>query len=655
MAQAAVSVRTEGGIAIVTLSNPPVNALNHAIREGLAQAIARIEADPMIRGAVLGGAGGSFIAGADIREFGQPPQDPSLPDVVRMLDAATKPWVAAIEGVALGGGLEVALGCSHRIAAPGAKLGLPEVNLGIIPGAGGTVLLPRLVAADKALAMIAGGKPVSARDAADMGLVDQLASGDLHEAARALALEAAEAGIPAPLMKRPACTPADAEGFEAQKARIRKKARGQISPVAAIEAVERSLALNAEAAFRAEREAFIALRDSAQSAALRHVFFADRSVSRLDEAEGASPRRLDRIGVLGGGTMGAGIAAACLLAGLGVTIVERDDKRAALARGRVLGILDDSAGRGLLSPDTRQAAEALLIVATDFGPLSDCDLIVEAVFEDMDVKKAVFAELDAVARPDAIFASNTSYLDIDEIAAGTSDPSRVIGLHFFSPAHVMKLLELIVTREAASDVLATGLALGKRLRKITVPARVCDGFIGNRIMARYRREADCMLEDGALPEQIDAAMRDFGFPMGVFQMADLAGLDIGWAMRKRQAATRDPSERYIEIADRICEIGRLGRKTGRGWYDYTQDQAGAPDPWVTALIEAESARKGITRQSLDAGQIMHRILTVMQEEGAALLAEGIAASPEAIDVAMINGFGFPRWRGGPMFMMDSEP
>jgi len=655
MAQAAVSVRTEGGIAIVTLSNPPVNALNHAIREGLAQAIARIEADPMIRGAVLGGAGGSFIAGADIREFGQPPQDPSLPDVVRMLDAATKPWVAAIEGVALGGGLEVALGCSHRIAAPGAKLGLPEVNLGIIPGAGGTVLLPRLVAADKALAMIAGGKPVSARDAADMGLVDQLASGDLHEAARALALEAAEAGIPAPLMKRPACTPADAEGFEAQKARIRKKARGQISPVAAIEAVERSLALNAEAAFRAEREAFIALRDSAQSAALRHVFFADRSVSRLDEAEGASPRRLDRIGVLGGGTMGAGIAAACLLAGLGVTIVERDDKRAALARGRVLGILDDSAGRGLLSPDARQAAEAVLIVVMDFGPLSDCDLIVEAVFEDMDVKKAVFAELDAVARPDAIFASNTSYLDIDEIAAGTTDPSRVIGLHFFSPAHVMKLLELIVTREAAPDVLATGLALGKRLRKITVPARVCDGFIGNRIMARYRREADCMLEDGALPERIDAAMRDFGFPMGVFQMADLAGLDIGWAMRKRQAATRDPSERYIEIADRICEIGRLGRKTGRGWYDYTQDQAGAPDPWVTALIEAESARKGITRQSLDAGQIMHRILTVMQEEGAALLAEGIAASPEAIDVAMINGFGFPRWRGGPMFMMDSEP
>jgi 3-hydroxyacyl-CoA dehydrogenase len=650
MAQAAVSVRTEGGIATVTLSNPPVNALNHAIRSGLADAIARIEADPAIHGAVLCGAGGSFIAGADIREFGQPPKDPSLPDVVRMLDAATKPWVAAIEGVALGGGLEVALGCSHRVARPGAKLGLPEVNLGIIPGAGGTVLLPRLVAADKALAMIAGGKPVSARDAAGMGLVDRLAPGDVHEAARALALQAVEAGMPAPLMKRLACPPENAEAFEAQKAGIRRKARGQISPIAAIEAVERSLALDAEAAFHAEREAFVTLRDSVQSAALRHVFFAERSVSRLDRAEGATPRRLDRIGVLGGGTMGAGIAAASLLAGLGVTIVERDDKQASLAHDRILGILDDSAGRGLLSADARQDAEAALTVATDFAPLSACDLIIEAVFEDMDVKKAVFAELDAVARPDAVFASNTSYLDIDEIAASTTDPSRVIGLHFFSPAHVMKLLELIVTRDAAPDALATGFALGKRLRKITVPARVCDGFIGNRIMARYRREADYMLEDGALPEQIDAAMRDFGFPMGVFQMADLAGLDIGWAMRKRQAATRDPSERYVEIADRICEIGRLGRKTGRGWYDYTQDKAGRPDPWVTALIEAESDRKGITRQRFEAGQIMDRILTVMQEEGAALLVEGIAASPGAIDVVMVNGFGFPRWRGGPMFM-----
>jgi 3-hydroxyacyl-CoA dehydrogenase len=649
MAEASVSIEAEGGIATVTLSNPPVNALSHAIREGLSAAISRLEADPDIRAVVLKGAGGSFVAGADIREFGLPPKDPALPDVVRQLAATRKPWVAAIEGVALGGGLEVALGCSHRIATPGAKLGLPEVNLGIIPGAGGTVLLPRLIPADRALDMIAGGKPVWAATALEFGLVDRVAE-DVQDAARALALEAAEAGIPAPLPTRDALQPADPAAFETQKARIRTRARGQLSPLAAIEAVERSLTVSSDDAFAAEREAFITLRDSEQSAALRHIFFAERAVSRIPEAKGAAPRPLGQVGVLGGGTMGASIAAACLLARLHVTMVERDEQRAGIARTRVLGILDDSVKRGLLDAEARANAESALKVATNFGPLAHANLIIEAVFEDMDVKKAVFAELDAVVRPDAVLASNTSYLDIDEIAAGTSDPGRVIGLHFFSPAHVMKLLEVIVTRRATPEALATGLALGKRLRKITVPAGVCDGFIGNRIMSRYRREADYMLEDGALPHEVDAAMRDFGFPMGVFQMADLAGLDIGWAMRKRQAATRDPSERYVEIADRICEIGRLGRKTGRGWYDYSEDKTGAPDPWVTALIEAESARKGITRQSYDADAIMARILSVMQDEGEAILAEGIAASPEAIDVVMVSGFGFPRWRGGPMFM-----
>jgi 3-hydroxyacyl-CoA dehydrogenase len=654
MTEAAVSIAVEGGIATVTLSNPPVNALSHAVRAGLSDAVTRIEADPDVKGAILRGAGDSFIAGADIREFGLPPQDPALPDVVRQLAATRKPWVAAITGVALGGGLEVALGCTHRIAAPGAKLGLPEVNLGIIPGAGGTVLLPRLIPADRALEMIAGGKPVSAAKALEIGLVDEVAEDPLA-AARALVLHAAESGIPASLITRRAIPPQDPDAFAAQKTAIRKKARGQLSPLAAIDAVERSLTLDAEAGFDAERDAFIALRDSEQSAALRHVFFAERAVSRIPETRGVTPRPFSQIGVLGGGTMGAGIAAACLLSGLHATIIERDDQRAGIARGRVLGILDDSAKRGLLTAEARANAESALTVATNFGPLADADIVIEAVFEDMDVKKAVFDELDAVARPDAILASNTSYLDIDAIAAGTSDPSRVIGLHFFSPAHVMKLLELIVTRDAAPDVLATGLALGKRLRKITVPARVCDGFIGNRIMARYRREADYMLEDGALPAEIDAAMRDFGFPMGVFQMADLAGLDIGWAMRKRQAATRDPAERYVEIADRICEIGRLGRKTGRGWYDYGSDPKGLPDPWVTELIERESARKGIARQSFDAETIMGRILSAMQTEGDALLAEGIAASSEAIDIVMINGFGFPRWRGGPMFMKGRTP
>ncbi|MDG4648593.1 3-hydroxyacyl-CoA dehydrogenase NAD-binding domain-containing protein [Roseibacterium sp. SDUM158017] len=645
-----VTVGIADGIATVTLSNPPVNALSHAMRAGLATAIARLEDEPAVRAVVVTGAGGSFIAGADIREFGHPPQEPSLPEVVRMLDAVRKPWIAAIEGVALGGGLEVALGCSHRIAAPDAKLGLPEVNLGIIPGAGGTVLLPRVVAADRALEMIAGGRPVDAPAAAGMGLVDRIAGGGMAEAARAFALEAAEAAMPVPLMRRAAIPPADARDFEARKAAIRRKARGQLSPVAAIEAVERALALDAEAAFAAEREAFVRLRDSEQSAALRHVFFAERSVSKIDRATEARPRPLARIGVVGGGTMGAGIAAACLLAGLSVAMTERDEAAAAAGRARTLAILDESARRGLLSEDARRAAGTALCASAELGALAECDLIVEAVFEDMDVKRAVFAELDRVARADAVLASNTSYLDIDEIAAGTRDPSRVIGLHFFSPAHVMKLLELVVTRDAAPETLATGLALGRRLRKVTVPAGVCDGFIGNRVMSAYRREADCMLEEGALPQGIDAAMRNFGFPIGVFQMADLAGLDIGWAMRKRQAATRDPAERYVAIADRICEAGRLGRKTGKGWYDYADDPEGRADPWITALIEAEAARKGIARQDFDDARIMERILGAMQDEGGRLLAEGIAAGPEAIDVVMINGYGFPRWRGGPMFM-----
>ncbi|MFW5881988.1 MAG: 3-hydroxyacyl-CoA dehydrogenase family protein, partial [Roseicyclus sp.] len=472
------------------------------------------------------------------------------------------------------------------------------------------------------------------------------------EAARTFAHEAE---VRPPLLSRPALPPSDPEAFAAQKRAIRKRARGQLSPVAAIEAVERALDLDAEAAFEAERSAFETLRDSDQSAALRHVFFAERSVSGIPRAKGATPRPLTHVGIVGGGTMGAGIAAACLLAKLPVTLVERNADAAGAARTRVEDILDESARRGLLPDEARAAAGAALTTAHDTAALGPCDLIVEAVFEKMDVKRTVFGELDRVARGDAVLASNTSYLDIDALAAGTRDPSRVIGLHFFSPAHVMKLLELIVTREAAADVLATGLALARRLKKIAVIAGVCDGFIGNRVMSAYRREAEYMLEEGALPAEIDAAMREFGFAMGVNQMADLAGLDIGWAMRRRQTAPRDPATRYVEIPDRLCEAGRLGRKTGRGWYDYTEDEAGRVDPWVTDLVEAESARKGIVRAPMTSATIMDRLLGAMQSEGDALLAEGIAASAQAIDVVMINGYGFPRWRGGPMFLRGRTP
>jgi 3-hydroxyacyl-CoA dehydrogenase len=645
-----VTVEVNGGIATVTLSNPPVNALSHAIRQGLADAIRATEANPEVRASVLIGAGSSFIAGADIREFGKPMQEPDLPSVVRMLDAVTKPWVAAIQGVALGGGLEVALGCSHRVATATAKLGLPEVHLGIIPGAGGTVFLPRVVPANHALEMISSGKPISGAKAAELGLVDKVAAGDILEAARALAAEAADGVMPTPLMERAAEPPEDITAYKALKTRIRNKARGQLSPLATIDAVDRSLDLDAEAAFDAERAAFIDLRDTTQSTALRHIFFAERSASKIARVKGATPRPLAQIGVIGGGTMGAGIAVSCLTSGLSVTMIERDAAALEAGLARVRDTLASSAKRGLLSSAAQAKAEAGLSGSIDYAALAEVDLVIEAVFEDMDVKKQVFAELDRVTKPEAILASNTSYLDINEIGASTQDPSRVFGLHFFSPAHIMKLLELIVTEAAAPDVLATGLALGKRLKKVTMPSGVCDGFIGNRVMSAYRREADYMLEDGALPQDVDAAMVAFGFPMGVFQMADLAGLDIGWATRKRKAPTRDPNERYVEIADRLCEQGRFGRKTGKGWYDYSDDKNGRPDPEVTALIEAESARRDITRVPMSREDIIARILEMMQAEGEKILAEGIAESPEAIDVVMVNGYGFPRWRGGPMFM-----
>lgn len=645
-----VSVEIAAGIAIVTVDNPPVNALSHAVRLGLVEAVAQTEADDSVRAVVLRCGGRTFIAGADVKEFGKPPVAPELPDVIRRIERATRPWIAAIHGAALGGGLEIALACHYRVADAKAKLGMPEVNLGLIPGAGGTVRLPRLVAADAALDLIAGGRPVSAQKARGIGLVDLVAEGDLVTAARQFAEGQGSDPLPVPLIDRAPIPPADAAAFEAQKAKIRARARGQIAPGEAIAAVERALTDPADAAAQAEREAFLRLRRQPQSLALRHIFFAEREVSRLPATKGIAPRPLGTVGVIGGGTMGAGIAAACLLAKLRVVMIERDDAALDAGQARVAAILDDSHKRGILNDAARAAAGAAFSGATDYSALAGADLVVEAVFEDMDVKKEVFARLDAVVRPDAVLASNTSYLDLDELAATTRDPSRVIGLHFFSPAHVMKLLELVVTRAASPEVLATGLDLGKRLGKITVPAGVCDGFIGNRVMSAYRRECDYMVEDGALPEQVDAAMVAFGFPMGIYAMQDMAGLDISWAMRKRQAATRPADQRYVAIADRLCEAGRLGRKTGQGWFDYSADKRGAPDAQVVAIIEDESRRQGIERRAFSEDQIIERILTVMQEEGRRILDEGIAGTPDAIDVVMVNGYGFPRWKGGPMYL-----
>jgi len=645
-----VSLARQGDVAVVTIDNPPVNAASAAVRAGIVRAVAATEADAGVRAAVLICAGRTFVAGADIAEFGRPTVPPSLPEVVAALEAATRPWVAAIHGTALGGGLELALGCHRRIATADAKLGLPEVSLGLIPGAGGTVRLPRLIDPADAVSLVAGGKPVAAGRAAELGLIDAVADGPLLEAALRLAAKAADAPFPEPLSRRVPVAGGEAD-FEAAAVRVLERARGQAAPAEAVAAVRDALALPGDAALAAERRRFEALRDSPEARALRYLFAAERSVPRLPELAGAPVLPTATVGVVGGGTMGAGIATAALLAGRTVRMLERDT--AALERGldAVRRNLEGARDRGRLNAAGLEACRDRLSGDVDFAALDTADVAIEAVFEDMEVKRAVFADLERATHPRAVLATNTSYLDVDRIADAVADPGRVLGLHFFAPAHAMKLVEVIRPARVRDEVLATALGLARDLGKIAVPCGVCDGFVGNRIMSAYRRECEAMIEDGALPHEVDAAMVAFGFPMGIFAMQDLAGLDIAWAMRRRRAATRDPAERYVAIADRLCEMGRLGRKSGAGWYDYPERApGGVPAPVTERVILEEAARNGIARRPVDAAAIMPRILKVMQAEGAAILAEGIVAAPEAIDVVMVNGYGFPRWRGGPMWL-----
>lgn len=643
-----VSISKNNGIAFVTVDNPPINAVNHAVRTGLLDAATAHDADPDVRAVVLACAGRTFIAGADVREFGQPPRQPLLQDVVRAIASSQTPWIAAIHGTALGGGLEIAMACHYRVAAPNAKLGLPEVNIGIVPGAGGTVMLPRLVSALTALEMIAGGKPVSATAALDSGLIDRIFQGSWHKFSVAFANEAVIGRPAVSVFDRPADAVADPAALDKAVARMVDRAKGQNSPREAVRLLRNALTLPVDEALAEERKTFLQLRDDFQSHALRHIFFAERATTKLDRLKTASARNIRTVGVIGGGTMGAGIAAACLLSGLSVTMIERDEAAALAGGERVRGVLDGSLARGLLTPEAHKVILAGFRARAEYEVLADADLVIEAVFEDMAVKKEVLAKLEAVTRPNAVLASNTSYLDLNEMARSLADPSRLIGLHFFSPAHIMKLLEVVVPDAVSDKVLATGAALARKMGKIPVFAGVCDGFIANRIMSAYRRDCEYMLEDGALPWEIDAAMTAFGLPMGIFQMQDLAGLDISWAMRKRQAATRDPGQRYVEIADRLCEMGRFGRKTGRGWYLYS-DGKGTPDPEVEELILSESQRKGIDRTVFTPEAIMGRILATMAAEGQKILDEGIARSAEDIDVVMVNAYGFPRWKGGPMF------
>ncbi|MBS0493094.1 MAG: enoyl-CoA hydratase/isomerase family protein [Proteobacteria bacterium] len=653
-----VQTRRDGEVLVVSINNPPVNALGQAVRAGLQAAVEQLEQDAAIRAMLIVGQGKAFIAGADIREFGKPPLAPFLPEVLNRMEAGSKLVVAAIHGPALGGGLEVALATHYRIALPAAKLGLPEVNLGLLPGAGGTQRSPRLMGALPAAELMLSGKHLSAKAALAAGLVDKLVEGEDPEAAGlAYVRELLASGAPV----RRSCDLQVADKAAALTALEQlakdnaKKTRGLFSPAKIIECVKAAIELPFAEGVKRERALFLECLNSPQRAGLVHAFFSERETSKIPEARAAKPRHFAKIAIIGGGTMGAGITVSALDAGLAVVMIERDAEAIVRGQKNVEKVYDGLIAKGRMTAEAKAATMARYTPATSYDDIADVDLVIEAVFEDLEVKKAVFKELDRVCKSGAVLATNTSYLDIDAIADVTRRPQDVIGLHFFSPANIMKLLEIVVPSKVAPDVVVTAFELAKRMKKVPVRAGVCDGFIGNRILAVYRDAANNMMEDGASPYEIDAAVREFGYPMGPFQVGDLAGGDIGWATRKRKAATRDPKARYVEIADRIAERGWFGQKTGRGWYLYPEGaRTGQQDPEVLAIVDAERKKKGIQLRAFSHEEIMRRYMAAMVNEGAKVLEEGIALRPLDIDVTFLFGYGFPRFRGGPMQWADMQ-
>jgi len=640
------------GVAVITLNQPPVNSLNLALRRFIVEAVDTAEADPAVRGLVLVGHDKAFSAGADVAELGTPAQlaEPILLTVLARLAACRKPVVAAMTGVALGGGLEVAMTCHGRVALGHAKVGLPEIALGLIPGSTGTQLLPRLVGVPKALGLMLSGQPQTAQAWADSGLFDQVVTDDVVGAACALARAwAAPGALPPGTRERTLDTAAVAQQVAAERAKLTTRQRLQPAYAALMDAVAGCALPFADGAKR-ERELFLQLVPSRAAQALRHQFKAEREASKLPADVQANPRPVQTVAVIGAGTMGAGIAICALDAGLHVLLLEQNDEALARGQQRVTEHYSGRVAAGKMKPAVADAAQARLTASIDWTQLARADVVIEAVFEELGVKQAVFRQIDAHARPGAVLASNTSYLDLDAIANATTRPQDVLGLHFFSPANVMKLLEVVRGAQTSPEVLATGMALGKTLKKLPVLCGNAFGFIGNRIYNAYRKQCEFMLEDGAWPEDVDNALTGMGFAMGPFAVADLSGLDIAWRMRKAQAATRDPRERYVSILDQLCEQDRLGRKTGAGYYTYTDGKpAKTTDATVRGIIEAASAARGITRQPLSAEQICSRALLAMVNEAALLFAEGVAARASDIDVVLVQGYGFPRWEGGPVF------
>jgi 3-hydroxyacyl-CoA dehydrogenase len=646
-----------GGTAVLTLNNPPVNAMGHAVRQELAAHLEAAWADPAVKAIVIRGAGKLFCGGADVKAFNTPASraEPSSRTIVRQIEASTKPVIAAIHGSALGLGLEFAMGCHYRIAQRGARLGLPEVKLGLLPGGGGTQRLPRLAGVEAAVRMITEGEPATADEALAMGLVDEVAQGELLPAALAFAERVAQRTEHPIASQRQAQPPADPAFFETQRAKITAFRRGLPAPLECLACIEAAVTLPFEEGMKFERERFDVLVNGTESKALRHLFLAERAAAKIDGIPEDTPAaEVRKVAVIGGGTMGGGIAMS--FAGAGIPVVLVETRQEALDRGlaTIRRNYDGTVAKGKLAQEEADRRFARIQPTLQLADVADADVVIEAVFEDMGVKKELFGKLDALCKADAVLATNTSRLDVDEIAASTARPASVIGLHFFSPANVMRLVEVVRGKASSPRVIVTSMATARRIGKLPVLVGVCDGFVGNRMVAQYAREAEFLLEEGATPGQVDGALKKFGLAMGRFAMSDLAGLDISWASRKRLSASRPAHLRYSRVADRLCELGRFGQKTGAGFYRY---EAGSrtplPDPVVDEIIAQCATEAGIGRRAVSDEEIVERCIYALVNEGAKALEEGIAQRSSDIDLVYVNGYGFPAWRGGPMFYADT--
>jgi 3-hydroxyacyl-CoA dehydrogenase len=643
---ASVDLRRDGDVAVVTADNPPVNALKHEVRAGLVEAMQQARDDAAVEAVVIACAGRTFFAGADITEFGKPPQAPSLHDVIATIEAIPKPVVAALHGTALGGGFELAFACHFRVAAPSARVGLPEVKLGLLPGAGGTQRLPRLVGPEKALQMIVTGEPIGAAEAREAGIIDEIVEGNLTAAAIDFARLIVREGRPLRLV-RDREEKLIGEGFADAAEALTRRLRGREAPAACVEAVRNAIVLPFEEGLKRESELFRRLVTGDQSKAQRHIFFAEREAAKVPGIpEGTKPRPIASGAVIGAGTMGGGIAMCFANAGIPVTIVETDRDLLQKGLDRVAANFRATVSRGGLSADEMERRISLITGVTELEAVGSADVVIEAVFEEMDLKKRVFSNLDRLAKPNALLATNTSTLDVDEIARATNRPQDVLGTHFFSPANVMHLLEIVRGAATAPDALATAVALGRRIGKVPATVGVCYGFVGNRMLARRSVESERLLLEGALPQEVDAAVAAFGFPMGPFAMADMAGLDVGWRIRKGRGERN-------EIEDALCEVGYYGQKTGKGYFRYDAgSRTPLPDPEVEGIILGRSAQLVINRRPIAQEEIVERMIFPMINEGARILDEGIATRPGDIDVIWVYGYGWPVWRGGPMYYAD---